>query len=49
MKMAPPSKLNVATSALSRLIKEEASYHKEMELQESRIKKWETNPDVENT
>ena len=37
--MAPPSKLSVATSAVQRLVKEEASYHKEQEQQEARIKK----------
>lgn len=46
--MAPPSKLGVATSSLLRLIKEEASYHKEMEQQQSRIAKWESNPNDEN-
>ncbi|KAJ9648896.1 tubulin folding cofactor A [Coniosporium apollinis] len=37
--MAPPSKLAVATSSLMRLVKEEASYHKEMEQQQARIEK----------
>jgi tubulin-specific chaperone A len=46
--MAPPSKLGVATSSLLRLVKEEASYHKEMEQQQSRIAKWESTPDDEN-
>jgi tubulin-specific chaperone A len=46
--MAPPSKLGVATSSLQRLVKEEASYHKEMEQQQSRITKWESTPDDEN-
>ncbi|KAF2244869.1 tubulin binding cofactor A [Trematosphaeria pertusa] len=46
--MAPPSKLGVATSALMRLVKEEASYHKEMEQQEARIKKLESNTEDEN-
>jgi tubulin-specific chaperone A len=46
--MAPPSKLGVATSSLLRLVKEEASYHKEMEQQEGRIKKLQSNPDDEN-
>ena len=46
--MAPPSKLGVAASSLLRLVKEEASYHKEMEQQQSRIKKWESNTDDEN-
>jgi tubulin-specific chaperone A len=39
--MAPPSKLAVATSSVLRLVKEEASYHKEIEQQEARIKKLE--------
>jgi len=43
--MPPPSPLQIATSSLNRLIKEEASYHKELSLQESRIKKLE---DAEN-
>jgi tubulin-specific chaperone A len=46
--MAPPSKLGVSTSALQRLIKEEASYHKELEQQEKRIQKLQANPDDEN-
>jgi tubulin-specific chaperone A len=46
--MAPPSKLGVATSSLLRLVKEEASYHKELEQQESRIKTWESKTDEEN-
>jgi tubulin-specific chaperone A len=40
--MPPPSKLAVATSSVLRLVKEEASYHKEVEQQEARIKKLET-------
>ncbi|KAF2088395.1 putative tubulin-specific chaperone Rbl2 [Saccharata proteae CBS 121410] len=39
--MAPPSKLAVATGAVQRLVKEEASYHKELEQQQTRIKKLE--------
>lgn len=46
--MAPPSRLAVATSSVVRLVKEEASYHKELEQQESRIKKLESNPGEEN-
>jgi hypothetical protein len=46
--MAPPSKLAIATGVVQRLVKEEASYHKEMEQQEARIKKAEANPDEEN-
>ena len=40
--MPPPSKLAVATSSVLRLVKEEASYHKEIEQQEARIQKLET-------
>ena len=39
--MAPPSPLAIATSSLLRLVKEEASYHKELQQQESRIRKLE--------
>ncbi|KAF2493723.1 tubulin binding cofactor A [Lophium mytilinum] len=46
--MAPPSKLAVATSSLVRLVKEEASYHKEMAQQEARIKKLEGDSTDEN-
>lgn len=46
--MPPPSKLAVATSSLVRLVKEEASYYKEMEQQEARIKKLEAGSDDEN-
>lgn len=46
--MAPPSKLAIATSSVLRLVKEEASYHKEQEQQEARIKKLETNTEDEN-
>ncbi|PVH95638.1 tubulin binding cofactor A [Periconia macrospinosa] len=46
--MAPSSKLRVQTSALQRLIKEEASYHKELEQQEGRISKLEANPSEDN-
>lgn len=46
--MAPPSKLGVATSALLRLVKEEASYHKELEQQEARIAKLESSTGDEN-
>ncbi|KAI4746934.1 hypothetical protein E4T50_02705 [Aureobasidium sp. EXF-12298] len=37
--MAPPSQLAIATSAVNRLVKEEASYHKELEHQQARIEK----------
>jgi tubulin-specific chaperone A len=46
--MAPPSKLAIATGVVQRLVKEEASYHKEIEQQEARIKKAKANPDEEN-
>jgi tubulin-specific chaperone A len=46
--MAPPSKLAVATSSVRRLVKEEASYHKELEQQEARIKKLEADMSDEN-
>ena len=39
IKMAPPSQLAIATSAVNRLVKEEASYHKELEQQQARIEK----------
>lgn len=40
-KMPAPSQLSIATSALNRLVKEEASYHKEKTIQEVRIAKLE--------
>lgn len=43
-----PSKLAIATSAVKRLVKEEASYHKELEQQEARIKKLEGGSEDEN-
>jgi hypothetical protein len=46
--MAPPSKLAIATGSLKRLIKEEASYHKELSQQEARIKKLEAGSEDEN-
>ena len=46
--MAPPSKLAIATGVVLRLVKEEASYHKEIEQQEARVKKAETNQGGEN-
>ena len=45
--MAPPSPLAIATSALLRLIKEEASYHKELLQQAERIRKLEAQPKSE--
>ncbi|KAJ8111888.1 hypothetical protein OPT61_g5630 [Boeremia exigua] len=41
--MAPPSKLAVAIGSVTRLVKEEASYHKELVQQEERIKKLEAS------
>lgn len=41
--MAPPSPLAIATSSLQRLVKEEASYYKELEKQEARLKKVEAS------
>ncbi|GAB7341173.1 hypothetical protein MBLNU457_7468t1 [Dothideomycetes sp. NU457] len=41
--MGAPSKLAIATSSVTRLVKEEASYHKEVEQQEARIAKLEQN------
>jgi hypothetical protein len=40
-KMPPPSKVAIATGSVLRLVKEEASYHKEIVQQEERIKKLE--------
>jgi tubulin-specific chaperone A len=37
--MAPPSQLAIATSVVQRLVKEEASYHKELKNQEARLDK----------
>jgi len=41
-----PSQLQIATSALQRLVKEEASYYKELEQQKSRISKLESGDAV---
>ena len=35
--MPAPSRLAIATSAVSRLVKEEASYHEELKAQEKRV------------
>ena len=43
--MPPPTPLAIATSSLQRLIKEEASYHKELKAQEARLDKLVSNPD----
>jgi len=37
--MAPPSQITIATSSVQRLVKEEASYHKELVAQQSRLDK----------
>lgn len=47
-KMAPPSKVAIATGSVNRLVKEEASYHKESAQQEERIKKLEASEGDEN-
>ncbi|KAM0342756.1 hypothetical protein ACHAPU_009248 [Fusarium lateritium] len=36
--MPPPSQLAIATSSVNRLLKEEASYHKEVEQEEAKIR-----------
>ncbi|KAF4955291.1 hypothetical protein FGADI_4663 [Fusarium gaditjirri] len=36
--MPPPSQLAIATGSVNRLLKEEASYHKEVEEEEAKIK-----------
>ncbi|KAH7409932.1 tubulin binding cofactor A [Phaeosphaeria sp. MPI-PUGE-AT-0046c] len=41
--MPPPSKVAIATGSVLRLVKEEASYHKEIVQQEERIKKLEAS------
>lgn len=43
--MAPPSKLDITTRSLERLIKEEKLYHKELEQQESSILKFQPGDD----
>ncbi|KAK7513008.1 tubulin-specific chaperone-like protein Rbl2 [Phyllosticta citriasiana] len=46
--MAPPSKLAVLTSSVIRLVKEEASYHEELEQQQARVQELESNTADEN-
>lgn len=46
--MAPPSQLAIATSVVNRLVKEEASYHKELEKQQASIAKLEQGGGDEN-
>lgn len=41
--MAPRSQLEITTSSVTRLVKEEASYHKELQQQYERIKKLEAD------
>lgn len=41
--MAPRSQLEITTSSVTRLVKEEASYHKELQQQTERIKKLEAD------
>ncbi|KAJ5657914.1 uncharacterized protein N7484_001563 [Penicillium longicatenatum] len=41
--MAPRSQLEIVTSSVTRLVKEEASYHRELEQQIERIKKLESS------
>lgn len=46
--MPAPSKLAIATSSLTRLLKEESSYHKELEQGLERVKKLEASNEGEN-
>lgn len=43
--MAPPSQLSIATSSVQRLVKEEASYYKELQQQEARLEKTQASKD----
>lgn len=47
--MAPPSKLSIATRSVERLVKDEKSYHKELEQQQARIEKYNNDPSDENS
>lgn len=47
--MPAPSKLSIATSSVKRLVKEEASYHKELSQQQDRIQKLEQRTGDEDT
>lgn len=40
--MAPRSQLEIATASVERLVKEEASYHRELQEQTERVKKLES-------
>ena len=46
--MPPPSQLSITTSSLLRLVKEEVSYHEELQKQESRIQKLQSETGDEN-
>jgi tubulin-specific chaperone A len=46
--MAPPSKVAIATGSVLRLVKEEASYHKEIAQQQERIRKLDESTGDEN-
>lgn len=46
--MPPPSQLSIAISSVLRLVKEEASYHKELQQQEARIQKLRSETGDEN-
>lgn len=46
--MPAPSQLSIATSVVNRLVKEEASYHKELAYQRASIKKLEEGGGDEN-
>ena len=46
--MGPPSQLTIATQSLSRLVKEEKSYHQEYEQQQAGITKLEQGGGDEN-
>ena len=41
--MPPPTPLSIATSSVTRLVKEEASYHRELESQQKRVEKLEAD------
>jgi len=45
--MPAPTKLAIATSSVKRLVKEEASYHKELAQQQGRIEKLEQSANDE--
>ena len=45
--MPPPSQLAIATSSLKRLVKEEASYHKELQQQQKSVQELESDASEE--